>query len=65
MLDIVKLYELAIGCPCGVRSANCPFLRVDHNLFSEKVEWVNNLSDEEVSEILQNHVKCLKARKFN
>jgi hypothetical protein len=41
---------------------DCPLKLREHLSFSEKVKWINNLSDEEKVAILDHHQLCSKNR---
>jgi len=62
MVEENSLYGLTYGCPHLERQDDCPYTQVEHLSFSEKVKWVDRLSNEEKEAILEYHKVCPKNR---
>jgi len=62
MVESNNLYGIAYGCPCIQRKDNCPLKEVEYLSFSEKVIWINGLSNEKIKTILEHHKACSKNR---
>lgn len=54
----INLYGLAYSCSLLERQPDCPLKQVEHLSFSEKVKWIDNLSEEEKKTILEHHKSC-------
>jgi len=54
------IYGIAYGCPKEKRDKDCPLLEIDHLSFNEKVEFINELSEEKKEIILSHHIFCTK-----
>ena len=60
MIKKSVLYGIAYGCPKGKRDKDCPLLEIDHLSFKEKVEFIDELSEEKKEIILSRHIFCTK-----
>lgn len=58
----INLYGLAYNCPHLERQPDCLLKQVEHLSFSEKVKWIDCLSEEEKEAILEHHQVCSKNR---
>jgi hypothetical protein len=57
------LYGLAYSCPYFQRKTDCPFNEIDHLSFPEKIEWIDNLSQDKKKAILEHHQTCSQKRR--
>lgn len=57
-----KIYGFAYNCPCLERLDDCPIKKIDHLSFKEKVQYIDNLSQNQKNEIIEYHIKCSKGR---
>lgn len=53
---------LVMGCPFGEPEADCPLKEIRKKPLTERLAYVNNLTDAEVSDILLHHKRCLEKR---
>ena len=60
MNELNILCGLAYNCPYLQRKDDCPFNEVDHLSFKEKIEWIENLSQDKKWAILEHHQVCPK-----
>lgn len=58
----INLYGLSYNCPYLERQPDCPLKQIEHLSFSEKVKWIDNLSEEEKEVILKQHQICSQNR---
>ena len=58
------LYCIAYGCPKQKRDKYCPFYKIDHFLFEEKIIWINNLNAESVDSFFRYHIYCSKSKSW-
>lgn len=59
----MNLYGLSYECPYVIRKGNCPLDCVDSLSFQEKVNWINELSEERERSIWEQHIVCSQSRK--
>ena len=53
---------LVMGCPFGEAQVDCPLKNIRKKPLAERLSYVNNLTDSEVSAILLHHRQCLELR---
>jgi len=58
----ITLCGIGYGCPHGKREKDCPFYKMDHLSFIEKVYWIIELSDEMELAITNYHKYCTTKR---
>ncbi len=56
------IYGIAFGCPVDERCKSCPFLPMNQLAFKDKVEWIDNLSEDRKRQIFEQHLNCSKKR---
>lgn len=52
------LYCIAYGCPKLNRNRECPIWCIDDLTFEEKIEFINQLNDDEIDQIIDYHLVC-------
>jgi hypothetical protein len=57
-----KIYGLIYECPYRHRRADCPLIEIDQLSYSEKLEWVESLSNKKIGELLEHHEVCFAER---
>lgn len=55
-----KLYGIAYGCPRLDRDKDCPFSKIEHFKFKEKVIWIDKFNDDMTNTIWKHHTNCSK-----
>lgn len=60
MITKLVIYGIAYECPNKKRDKDCPLLEIDHLSFKEKVEFIDELSEEKKKNILSHHTFCTK-----
>ncbi len=58
----VRFYGNLYVCPAGKRNPDCPILEIQNLTFAERVEWFDDLSDEEKSVLEEHHKNCVAKR---
>jgi len=58
----INLYGLAYDCLHRIRKNNCPLKSIDSLSFQEKVNWIDELSEERKRSIWEQHMVCSKIR---
>ena len=65
-----QIYSIVFGCPkCRIsygyasnnRDKNCPLIEIDKFSSIEKMNWIDELSEEKVVSILAHHAECTKS----
>ena len=56
----VMLKALSVGCPNGQSHEHCQLFDIRSWTQQARIDWVNSLSDEQVSAIYAGHYECLK-----
>jgi len=59
---LINLYGLSFECPYKMRKNNCPLKGIDSLAFREKVDWLDNLSEERKRSIWEQHIICSQIR---
>ena len=59
---IINLYGLSYECPYAMRKDSCPLKGNDALTFKEKVDWIDNLSEERKRSIWEQHRTCSQIR---
>ena len=59
-----KLMTLTVQCPVGGNPEGCPLSSRRKRSFSERFEWVQALSDEELRNIHQSHASCHRLMQY-
>lgn len=59
------LYSIAYGCPKKDRAKDCPLSEIEHLLFKEKIDWIDEIDDEKKEGILTHHINCTKNKNTN
>jgi hypothetical protein len=55
------VYGIAYGCPAYRMKDDCPFKKVEHLSFKEKLIWISGLSKDELNLIKAHHEICTKS----
>jgi len=58
----VYVTGLLVGCPYEPNPADCALYDMRQKPLRERIEWCNQLSDEEIQDIIGIHKKCLAQR---
>jgi hypothetical protein len=58
----VYVMGLLFGCPYEPNPADCALYDMRRKSLQERVDWCNQLSDEETQNIISIHKKCLARR---
>jgi len=58
----INLYGLSYECPYVLKKCNCPLKCVDSLSFQEKVDWIDDLSEESKRSIWEQHIACSQIR---
>ena len=58
----INIYGLSYECPYVIGKSNCPLKCVDSLSFQEKVNWINDLSEEIKRSIWEQHIACSHIR---
>ena len=58
----INLYGLSYECPYVIRNTNCPLKCVDSLSFQGKVDWIDDLSEERIRSIWEEHLVCSQIR---
>ncbi|NQU84368.1 MAG: hypothetical protein HQ541_01280 [Mariniphaga sp.] len=56
------LFGLLIDCPMGNPLPECPANKYRHLSVTEKLDFVNSLSTEQIEDLLNIHKECLEKR---
>ncbi|PXX95383.1 hypothetical protein DF185_21945 [Marinifilum breve] len=56
--SLQRIYGILYDCPFSDRLAACPLFCIDELSFKQKVNFIDELSVEEVDRILVNHKQC-------
>ncbi len=56
----IMLAALAVECPSGSNQEGCPLFRIRSLPHQKRDEWVQSLSEAEISALYAVHFKCLK-----
>jgi hypothetical protein len=59
---VIDLYGLSYECPYIIRKDICPLKGIDSLAFNEKVDWIDNLSEERKRSIWEQHRTCSQIR---
>lgn len=68
-MKITQIYSITFGCPkCRItygyasnnRDENCPILSIDQLSSIEKMNWIDQLSESTIDEILSHHAECVR-----
>ena len=62
MEDEIKLYGLAFDCPYLDRQDDCPLKDIEQLSIKEKVNWINEMSQERKQKMIKQHINCAKSR---
>ena len=55
------LYCIAYDCPKQKRDKYCPFFKIEHFSFEEKITWINNLDVNRIESIFRYHMHCSRS----
>lgn len=61
-LIVMNIYGLSYECPYQMRKNDCPLKGIDSLLFQEKVDWIDDLSEERKRSIWEQHLVCSQIR---
>jgi hypothetical protein len=65
----VYIMGLLVDCPYESNSPDCALPTILHDIrkksLQERVDWCNQLPDEEIQNIISTHKKCLACRESN
>ena len=61
----VYIMGLLVGCPYDSNPADCALHEMRQKPLQEREGWCNQLSDEEIQNIISTHKKCLACREAN
>lgn len=57
-----QILGLLISCPLGEPHSDCPLNYIRHKGYSDKLDFIDKLSDEKQDAILMYHKMCLSVR---
>ena len=58
----VYIAGLLVGCPYKSEPAGCALYDIRKKPLKERIEWCDQLTDEQIQDILNVHKKCLAQR---
>lgn len=58
----IDIYGLSYECPYVFRKFSCPLKYIDSLSFQEKVNWIDELSEERKRSIWEQYMVCSKIR---
>ena len=56
------LYSIAYSCPAGKRKKECPLWKMNQIDFKNKIEIIKEMSNKSLSNIIDQHSKCVIKR---
>ena len=57
-MEELILYGIAYECPHKERKVDCPFQKIEHLSYKEKIEWLNMISKEKKTALVKHHLQC-------
>lgn len=65
MTNYIGLSGLIFACPFGEKTGCCPFGSIQKMSVENRIEYIESLSNNQITSLLNKHSTCLKHREFS
>ena len=58
----IALHGRILRCPLGGNPEDCPLHEIRKMPIEDRLTWINSKTDEEIKELLMQHIDCLEKK---